>query len=279
MEPDFDPNDEDDRVAVLADADRPGGFVLLLDRVRQSYVDLDDPTYLDFEYVRWMAHAIDLLPEGPLNVTHIGGGAGTLVRYVSYVRPASSHIVLEPDEEVTALVRMKLPFARATRVRIRPVDGRAGLLDLRRASADCIVLDAFAGARVPADLVTVECAALIERALRPSGLLAVNVGDGSGLSFTRRMAAAIGTSLPHMGVVTDKSVLSGRRYGNVVILASAAELAIDDLRRVLAREPFPVQCVAGGGLQRWLGDAAPFTDAATRRSPAPPYDSWRVAAQ
>ena len=36
-----------DEVELLADDDRPGGWLLLLDRVRQSYVDLHDPTYLE----------------------------------------------------------------------------------------------------------------------------------------------------------------------------------------------------------------------------------------
>lgn len=267
----------DERVEILADDDRPGGFVLLLDRVRQSYVDLDDPLYLDFEYVRWMAHAIALLPDGPLNVTHVGGGAGTLVRYVSAVRPGSTSIVLEPDESVTAVVRSRLPFARGTRVRIRPVDGRSGLLDLAADSADCVVLDAFAGARVPAELGTLECAQQIGRVLRPPGLLLANIGDGSGLGYTRRMAAAVANRLPFMALITDKNVLNGRRYGNVVLVAGAQDLPVDELRRALAREPFPVQCLAGAEMDRWVGDAAPFTDATARRSPAPPDDSWRVA--
>ena len=46
-------------VEVLADADRPGGFLMLVDRVRQSYVDLRDPTYLDFEYVQTFAEILD----------------------------------------------------------------------------------------------------------------------------------------------------------------------------------------------------------------------------
>src|SRR5262245_20035808 len=71
------------RAQILADADRPGGFLLLVDRVRQSYVDLDDPTYLDFEYVQTMADVLDALTPAPperLRVTHVGGGACTLAR-------------------------------------------------------------------------------------------------------------------------------------------------------------------------------------------------------
>ncbi len=265
------------RIEILADADRPGGFVLLLDRVRQSYVDLDDPTYLDFEYMRWMAHAVDLLPAGALTVTHVGGGAGTMARYVAAQRPGSSQITLEPDEELTALVRSHLPFPRGGRLRIRAVPGRPGLAELGDASADCLVLDAFAGARVPADLTTVECAEQFARVLRPAGVLLANVGDGSGLAYTKRVVAGLQTVLPHAAVITDKTVFGGRRFGNVVVAASAAPLPVDELKWALAREPFPVQCLTGSELAGWLGAPRPFTDVDASRSPAPPNDSWRVA--
>ena len=73
-------------VELLADADRPGGWLLLIDRVRQSYVDLDDPGYLDFEYMQTFASIVDNLPPGRLRVTHIGGGA---LSFPAQVRPAA----------------------------------------------------------------------------------------------------------------------------------------------------------------------------------------------
>jgi hypothetical protein len=97
-------------VELLADDDRPGGWLLLLDRIRQSYVDLDDPGYLDFEYVQAFADVVDAMPSGPLAVTHIGGGACTLARYVAQTRPGSPQIVLEPDVALTALVRAPPPM-------------------------------------------------------------------------------------------------------------------------------------------------------------------------
>ena len=99
------------QIELLADADRPGGWLLLVDRIRQSYVDLDDPTYLDFEYVQAFADVLGQLPPGPLAVTHVGGGAGTLARYVAATRPRSPQIVLEPDAALTATVRARLPFS------------------------------------------------------------------------------------------------------------------------------------------------------------------------
>ena len=142
------------RAELLADADRPGGWLLLLDRIRQSYVDLDDPTYLDFEYARILADVLDALPPGPLTVTHVGGGAFTLARYVAATRPGSSQLVLEPDDSLTAFVRSRLPLRRGSRIRVRTADGRTGIHRLRPRTADVIVLDAFSGGRVPADLTT-----------------------------------------------------------------------------------------------------------------------------
>jgi hypothetical protein len=74
-------------IELLADENRPGGWLLLIDRIRQSYVDLDDPTYLDFEYMQAFADVLDALPEGPLAVTHVGGGGLAFARYVAATRP------------------------------------------------------------------------------------------------------------------------------------------------------------------------------------------------
>jgi hypothetical protein len=275
--PEAEEETQPERVEILADADRPGGWMLLLDRIRQSYVDLDDPTYLEFEYMRWMSHVVDAQPDGPLAVTHIGGGAATMVRYLGAVRPGSSQIVYEPDALVTETVRRKLPFARGVRVRIRPVDGRTGLTQLAADSADVVVLDAFAGGRVPAELGTSEFGADLARVLKSSGVLLANVGDGGRLTYTRRFVTALRGYLPQALVVADKAVFNGRRYCNIVVAASAGPLPMEPIRRGLLGEPFPVQVVTGRELDRWLGGAAPFTDAESDRSPSPPEETWRVA--
>src|SRR5689334_5368124 len=44
---------------LIPDPDRRAAFSLMLDGAPQSYVDLDEPTHLEFEYIRRMAAAID----------------------------------------------------------------------------------------------------------------------------------------------------------------------------------------------------------------------------
>lgn len=267
-------------VELLADADRPGGWLLTVDRIRQSYVDLDDPTYLDFEYVQAFADVVDALtpeePARPLAVTHVGGGACTLARYIAHTRPGSPQIVLEPDTELTRRVREQLPFARSVRIRIRPVDGRSGIATLKDASADVVVLDAFHGGRVPPELTSGEFVAEVARVLRPDGVLLVNVADGPPTTYTRRLATTLAALLPETLAVADPSVLKGRRFGNVVLAASRAPLPVTTIARAAARAPFPRTVHAGSALRRYAGGAAPLTDADPMRSPQPPDALWRV---
>src|ERR1700710_2268638 len=114
---------------LLADADRDGSWMLLVNDTPQSHVDLDDPTHLEFEYVRRIGHVLDLAaePSAPLDVVHLGGGALTLARYVAVTRPGSRQRVVERDEPLTELVRRELPLPRNARVRVRAADARAGL--------------------------------------------------------------------------------------------------------------------------------------------------------
>ena len=116
-------------VELLRDADRPGAWMLLIDGVPQSHVDLDDPAYLDFEYVRRLGHVIDTAAPAaqPLRVLHLGAGALTLARYVAATRPGSAQLAVEIDAELVDLIRLRLPLGRPRPVRIRVGDARAVL--------------------------------------------------------------------------------------------------------------------------------------------------------
>ena len=264
------------RAELLADADRPGGWLLLLDRIRQSYVDLDDPTYLDFEYIRILADVLDALPPGPLKVTHVGGGALTLARYVAATRPGSSQLVLEPDDSLTAFVRSRLPLRRGSRIRVRAADGRAGIHGLRPRTADVVVLDAFSGGRVPANLTTLEAMTDIARVLRPDGVFLANLADGPPLQYLRRVLASVRTALPDALAIGDTAVLRGRRFGNICLVAGRAALPETAIRRAAARADFPLRVLGGDRLQGFIAGVAPLTDASPIRSPAPPDETWRV---
>ena len=257
---------------LLGDADRDGSWVLMVDGTPQSHVDLEDPTHLEFEYVRRMGHVLDLAAEAgrPVDVVHLGGGALTLPRYVAATRPGSRQRVVELDEPLTELVRAHLPLPRDARVRVRAADARAGLAALPPASADVVVSDVFAGARTPAHLTTVEYAQEARRVLRPGGTLAVNVADGPPLRFARGQVATLRAVFPQVCLLAEPGTLRGRRFGNLVAVASDGELPIPALVRHCAADPMPSRVVEGDELERFAGSARPVHDVDAVASPEPP---------
>ena len=256
--------------AEVLPADRPGSFVLRMSGMDQSHVDLQDPVRLVFPYVRRLADVVDAAapPGAPLRVVHVGGAAMTLPRYVAATRPRSPQVVLEPAAEVTELVRRELPLPRQAGIRVRAVDGRSGVAALRDGYADLLVVDAFAEARVPADLVTAELYAEAARVLAPSGLLALNLLDRAPFGWSRRVVAAVRTAFPDVVLTVETATLRARRAGNLVLVAGTV-LPLDELRARAARSGAAYRLLDTAAVSDGFGGGTPFTDADSERSPAP----------
>jgi spermidine synthase len=245
--------------------------MLLIQGVPQSHVDLDDPTYLEFEYVRRLGHVIDAAAprEEPLRVLHLGAGALTLARYVTATRPGSSQLAEEVDAALVDLVRLRLP-PRNPRLRVRVGDARAELERLRPGSFDVLIADVFAGGRTPAHLTSAEFWAAARRAVRGTGVLAANVADGAPLAHARAQVATARAVFPHACLIADAAVLRGRRFGNLVLVTSPEPLPVDALTRRVAGDPMPGRLVHGSDLTRFTAGAKAVTDATAVPSPAAP---------
>ncbi|WP_219107014.1 spermidine synthase [Austwickia sp. TVS 96-490-7B] len=257
----------------------PDGVTVWRDGRHQSFVDPDDPTHLAFEYIAQMGLAVDtMLPPGRITATHIGGAGLTLPRYVEHTRPGSPQIVLEPDQQLTDQVRRTLPLPRGHRIRVRAQTGQVGVPLLADNSADLIVLDAYDGGRVPADLGTVDFFGHLARVLRPAGVLVANIADEPARRYLGRVTAgACAAGLPHLAIIATHDVLKGRRFGNTVLVASASPYDVDDLRRAITRCPHPSGVRAGADLDRWVRGARPFTTEDAEPSPEPPATgTWRT---
>lgn len=257
---------------LLRDTDRPNSWMLMVGGIPQSHVDLNDPTHLDFDYVRRLGHVVDLVaPERtPIGVFHLGAGALTLARYVAATRPGSRQRAVDIDPELVELVRRELPWERRSNLRVGIGDARAWLTARRDHSADVVVADVFSGARTPAHLTSVEFVSEAARVVRPTGMYAVNVGDGRGLRHVRAQVATIAAVFPHLALVAEPPVLRGRRFGNLVLVAGHRALPVDELARRAHHDLSMARVVTGSELDRFASGYAPVYDAAAQDSPALP---------
>ncbi|RZT86178.1 methyltransferase family protein [Pseudonocardia sediminis] len=269
---------------LISDPDRPHAWTLLLDGTAQSHVDLDDPEHLEFEYVRRMAHVVDLLgePSRPLRVLHLGGGAWTLARYVAATRPGSVQTVVELDVALAELVAHRLPGpGPEDGLDIVTGDARATVSALPSGAFDLVVTDVFAGARTPAQVTTAEFLAQVVRVLTPGGTHIANLGDGAPWPFLPGQIATAGAAFPRLLLVVAPDVLHGRRFGNLVLVGRPAGAGRDGndevvpaLTRRTAGDPFPARVLDDDATRSLAGDAAVVTDRTSTPSPRPPAGFW-----
>jgi spermidine synthase len=192
-----------------------------MDTLRHAYVDLDDPTHLEFAYTRLLGDVVDALaPEGePIRGLHLGGGGFTMPRYIAATRPGSVNRILELDPVVLQTAREELGLETSDDLTVRLGDARISLAAEPTDAYDLVIGDAFAGLAVPWHLTTREVAAEVQRALQPGGIYAVNISDYPPLRLARAQLATFAGVFDHVAVFGPRSRVAGTSGGNVILLA------------------------------------------------------------
>ena len=221
---------------VDVDEARASGRILWLDDLRHAYVDLDDPTYLEFNYTQLLGDVVDALaPAGePIDAVHLGGGGFTIPRYVAATRPGSDSLVLELDPGVVRIAEDELGLELSSSLRVRTGDARGHLRDVPDDSADLVVGDAFGGRAVPYHLATEEFASDVQRVLRDDGIYAQNIIDQPPLRFLWADVATLREVFDHVAVIGPPGRFDGSSGGNTIVVASDAPLPVDAMRAELA---------------------------------------------
>lgn len=263
---------------LLPDVDRERAWLLTVDGAPQSYVDLDAPEHLEFEYVRRLGHVVDCAaePGEPLDVLHLGGGGLTLPRYVAATRPGSWQQVADADHGLLGLVAEHLPLPEGSGITVHAADARARLEETAPGSLDLLIADVFGGSRVPAHLTTVPYARAAARALRPDGIYAANLADGPPFGFLRSQLATFAAVFGELALIAEPGVLRGRRFGNVVLVASRTPFDIRALARRCAGDAFAARVEHGEALEAFVNGARPVGDEDAVPSPEPPDGAFSL---
>jgi len=244
---------------VDVDDNRPSGRTLILDRIHNSYVDLEDPTHLEFRYIKLIADIIATeMPEGALEVISIGGGGFTLPGYIDHTRPGSLNTVLEIDAKLVDIGQSEL--ALTDEIDVVVDDARISLRELPDGHAHLVIGDAYSGASVPWHLTTVEFNTQIRRAMAPEGVYVMNVIDYGELEFIRSEARTLLEVFPDVALFAPTNYLAGDAGGNFILVAASRPMDIDGIEAAIRARGGPEYGIERDRLARFIDDARVLTD-------------------
>ncbi len=249
-------------VEIRADPARAGGRLVLQDGVESSYVDVLDPTHLEFEYLRHLARVLDVMhpKRRPMAMVQIGGGPCVLPRYLDATRRDLRALVIERDPEVIAIAREWLGLQTSPRLDVRIGDGRGALESLPAASLDVLVVDAFAGVVVPHRLTTLEFVDAARRVLADDGMHIVNLIDLPPLGYAAGVVTTFRERYGSVVLLADTATIERRTSGNVVIVATDRDVPVEQLARLCGLDRDPWEVLSGRRLDRLVEGAAPLHD-------------------
>ncbi len=249
---------------VVTDPNRASGRVLLLDGAPHSYVDLQDPTFLKFDYAKAVVSAIETkyVPGQALRTYHIGGGGLTVPRYLDRIRPGTTSLVSEIDPGVVKIDIERLQLKTGGGIEVRVEDARLGLAQLEDDSHDIVLGDAFGGISVPWHLTTREAVREVARVLTADGVYAVNLLDFGPLAFARAEVATLAEVFTHVALATETDTLTHgeKAGGNLVVIASDAPIDVAAVANRLTERGAEWDVIGGAELAAWVGDASVLTD-------------------
>lgn len=156
-------------------------------------------------------------------------------------------------------------------------DARAWLDEAHQRELDAVLIDVFAGDRIPPAFTSVECFAGARAVLADTGRLVINSVAGPDLDFTRRQLATMREVFEHVAMIVQGSALHGARFGNATLIGSPAPLDAGAIRAALAADPSRGALVTD--LDQIIDGATPVTDEEGLWSPEPSIPQVEQALQ
>jgi spermidine synthase len=165
----------------LAKTQSPDGKTLralILDNLIHSYVCLEDPTHIEYEYERIYAEVMKWRfdQNTAFKSLSIGGGGYTFPRYMEITYPDAQIDVAEIDPMITKLVYEQLGLPASTRIRTYNTDGRWYVMNCTE-KYDVIFTDAYNDLSIPYHLTTKEFVAQLKSIMTPDGIVVSNIID------------------------------------------------------------------------------------------------------
>ncbi len=196
----------------------------------QSGVAMDENPDLLFSYnQRFMEMIMSLRPK---RLLVIGGGAFMLPTAAFHQFPGLTIDVVEIDPLLVTIARDYFELPDDKRMRVHTMDG-VEFIARSKERYDMIIIDAFSGFSIPADLISEPAARQYSRHLKRSGFVAINFISeyrARHSDLTHSLIENFSSMYPEIAVFpADPEYLSGEQQ-NLLLIASRKSLSFDYLQ-------------------------------------------------
>jgi spermidine synthase len=234
--------DPSDVAAVTGLAERTRHHVrqMALDKLTHGFVDLEDPTWVGYDYELVAASVWKRAPRAGQGqrAFFIGGGPYTFQRRLLALDPRAHLVTSEIDPAVTSMAMARMGLVPHPGHLVAHEDARLALPRVGNTPEerfDVVFGDAFNDFSVPYHLTTLEFAREVRARLTPGGMYLVNVVDAwdSGL-FLGAFHATLGEVFAHTAILSLGPRSDATRE-TFVLVAGDAPLPLDGLLDDLGR--------------------------------------------
>lgn len=210
---------------------------LILDNLVHSYVNLENPLHIEYQYERIYGEVLKwrFEKDAKFRSLAIGGGGYTFPRYMEAYYPNALLDVVEIDPEVTKIIYKYLGLPQNTKIRSYNEDGRWFVMNCK-GRYDVVFADAYNDLSIPYHLTTKEFAQQIKGILNPGGILLTNIIDnfqrGSFLpSYIRTLREVFGDRNVHLISISPQFEKIGT--STFIVLAGDDAVRIKDFEAYL----------------------------------------------
>ncbi|MFC2122870.1 fused MFS/spermidine synthase [Bacteroidota bacterium] len=214
--------------------------VLVLDHLVHSYINPNEPTALDYYYLKVFKELVTYSIEdnNAPRVLHLGGGGYSFPRYLEAIYPASVNEVVEIDPVVTQVAYEELGLPSDTSIKTHNQDARLFLIQRRAEERyDVVIGDVFNDYATPFHLTTLEFNQLVKFHMTEDGIYLLNLIDD--YERGRYMASFIHTLRQTFNFVYLLSPLGGLEFtgtSTFVLAATDKPIDIDDYKQFVTEE-------------------------------------------
>ncbi len=211
---------------------------MILDNLIHSYVSLDNPLHIEYEYERIYADVLKWKFKKDLDFKSltIGGGGYTFPRYMEIYYPNAHIDVVEIDPEVTRIVYSHLGLPKTTRIKTFNEDGRWYVMNCKD-KYDLIFTDAYNDLSIPYHLTTKEFAEQLKNIMNENGILMSNIIDnfqrGAFLpSYMKTLREVFGQK--NVYLISVSPDFENTKISTFIVLAGKGNIDIEDFKTHLA---------------------------------------------